>query len=134
MLLPDLIAKVKENLGITDISRDLTIKDVLQEVMNYCNLPYIPIEVYAEQHEITLDEAYELIDLPAELEPYIRRKVQAIINYETAHGTGEIFDVASIKEGDTSITYNTDQVTRSTIYGLSGDDKNGLQRFRRMRK
>ena len=135
MLIPNLIAKVKLNLGIADTTRDLDIKDILQEVMNYCNLPYTPIEVYAEQQGITLEEAYALIDLPVELEPYIRRKVQSIINYEAENGTSAVFDVKSIREGDTTIAYNVDDsLSRETIYGLSPKDKQALQRFRRTRK
>lgn len=107
-----LIAKVKENLKLTDDTHDLIISDVVQEVSNYCNLN----------------------ELPMTLEPFIRKKVQTIINYENENGTGFVFDVKSIKEGDTSITYNTDEVSRETVYGLSKEDKNRLKEFRRLRK
>ncbi|MDD2401691.1 MAG: DNA-packaging protein [Clostridia bacterium] len=134
MLITDLIVKVKTNLNIADTSKDLIINDVLQEVMNYCNLPKVPVEVSAERLGITVAEAYDLIELPAELEPFVRKKVQGIINYEAENGTSVVFDVKSTKEGDTSITYNTDEISKETIYGLSNNDKKALQRFRRMRK
>ena len=60
-----LIAKVKENLQIEDDSRDLIISDVIQDALNYCNLT----------------------ELPGELEPYIRKKVKGIIDYEADNGT-----------------------------------------------
>lgn len=108
----ELIEKVKERLNITGTSRDLTISDVIQDAINYCNL----------------------IELPAELEPWIRKKVQGIINYEAENGTGTVFDIASIKEGDTSITYKVDSNTsKETVYGLSSEDKKRLQSFRRLK-
>lgn len=108
----DLIEKVKEHLQINDTSMDLTISDVIHDAMNYCNLK----------------------ELPTELEPFIRRKVQGIINYEAENGTGSVFDIKSIKEGDTSITYNVDEKTsKETIYDLSDKDKQTLRRFRRVR-
>ncbi len=107
-----LIALVKTNLDISGDTKDLIISDVIQEVMNYCNLT----------------------ELPEALEPFIRKKVKTIINYEAENGTDNVFDVKSIKEGDTSTTYNTDEVSRETIYGLSDRDKVALRRFRRLRK
>ena len=107
----ELVEKVKEHLKIQGTSRDITISDVIQDTMNYCNLTELPIE----------------------LEPYVRKKVQGIINYETENGTGSVFDVKSIKEGDTSITYNVDEKTsKETIYGLTDRDKQTLRRFRRV--
>lgn len=89
------------------------ISDVIQDAMNYCNRT----------------------ELPDELEPFVRKKVKAIINYETENGTGSVFDVKSIKEDDTSITYNVDSETsKDTIYGLSAKDKEVLRKFRRMRR
>jgi len=109
----ELIAKVKENLQIDNDSRNLIISDVIQDAMNYCNLK----------------------ELPEELELYIRKKVKGIIDYEAENGTDLVFDVKSIKEGDTSITYNVDEKTsKETIYGLSDRDKKTLQVFRRTRK
>lgn len=113
MLIAELIIKVKENLVISDTTKDLIINDTIQEAMNYCNLT----------------------ELPAELEPFIRKKVKSIINYEAENGTTSVFDVKSIKEGDTSITYNVDdKASKETIYGLSDRDKKTLQQFRRTRK
>lgn len=112
MLTTQLIEKVKENLKITDDTKDLIISDVIQDALNYCNL----------------------IELPDGLEPFIRKKVQNIITYEAENGTGSVFDVKTIKEGDTSITYNTDEVSKETVYGLSNEDKKHLQQFRRTRK
>ena len=103
---------VKTNLKITGDEKNLIISDVIQEVLNYCNLK----------------------EPPEELEPYIRKKVKTIINYEAENGTGNVFDVKSIKEGDTSITYNTDQVSKETVYGLSKQDEKDLRLFRRLRK
>lgn len=108
----EMIAKVKENLKIDNDEKDLIISDVIQEVISYCNLK----------------------DLPEEIEPFIRRKVKTIMYYEKENGTEAVFDVKSIKEGDTSITYNTDEVSRETIYGLSDKDKQVLMQYRRMRR
>ena len=111
MTIEEMVVSVKANLRIEDDSRDLIITDVIQEVLNFCNLT----------------------EPPAELEPFIRRKVKAIIDYE-AENSDTVFDVQSIREGDVSITYNTDEVSRETIYGLSGKDKQALMRFRRLRR
>lgn len=109
----DLIALVKKNLKINDDTKDLIIKDVIQDALNHCNLK----------------------ELPGELEPFIRKKTKGIINYEAENGTNTVFDVKSIKEGDTSITYNVDDKTsKEAVYGLSKDDKRVLQQFRRTRK
>lgn len=108
----EMIAKVKEKLNIADSTKDLIIYDVIQEVLNYCNLT----------------------ELPEALEPFVRKKVQTIILYEKEVGTETVFDVKSIHEGDTTTTYNTDEVSRETIYGLSERDKVFLRQFRRLRK
>ncbi|MCF6466350.1 DNA-packaging protein [Clostridium sp. Cult2] len=113
MLADELVGIVKSNLNIVDDTKDLTIKDVIQDALNYCNLKELPIE----------------------LEPYVRKKVKSIIDYEAENGTTSVFDIKSIKEGDTSITYNVDDKTsKETIYGLSDRDKKTLQQFRRTRK
>lgn len=133
MLISALITKVKSNLNIAD--KDLIIGDVIQNVMNYCNLTKYPLEVLAAMQEITLEEVYAQVEIPAELEPFIRKKVKSIINYEAENGTTAVFDVKSIDEGDTKITYNVDSNnSKETIYGLSDSDKNILKAFRRTRK
>ena len=112
MPIEEMLEIVKQNLKIEDDSKDLLIKDVIRECLSYCNLK----------------------EPPAELEPFIRRKVKAIIDYEAETGGNTVFDVTSIKEGDTSITYNTDEVSRETIYGLSNQDKRILAHYRRLRR
>ena len=112
MPIEEMLELVKERLQIEDDSRDLLISDVIQECLSYCNLK----------------------EAPEEIEPFIRKKVKTIIDYETENGSNNVFDVTSIKEGDTSITYNTDEVSRETIYGLSDQDKQILARFRRLRR
>ena len=107
-----MLALVKEHLEIEDDSKDLLINDVIKECLNFCNL----------------------IEPPEALEPFIRRKVKTIMDYEVEFGSNAVFDVKSIKEGDTSITYNTDEVSRETIYGLSDQDKRLLARYRRLRR
>ena len=114
MTLSEMRETVKENLKLTDDTRDLDISDVIFNVCDYCNL---------NQNE-----------LPELLEPYIRKKVKGNINYETVKGTGYQQDIASIKEGDGSVTYVTGgSNSREGIYGLTDADKTALRRFRRLR-
>lgn len=114
MTLSEMRETVKENLKLTDDTRDLDISDVIFNVCDYCNL---------NQNE-----------LPELLELYIRKKVKGIINYETVKGTGYQQDIASIKEGDGSVTYVTGgSNSREGIYGLTDADKTALRRFRRLR-
>ena len=108
----EMLAKVKESLKLEDDTKDLIISDVIQDVLNYCNIK----------------------ELPEALESFVRKKVQTIILYEKEVGTETVFDVKSIHEGDTTITYNTDEVSRETIYGLSESDKGFLRQFRRLRR
>ena len=110
MTLEELKDLVKINLGIQESDKDLIILDVIQECLSYCNLKE-PL---------------------AEMEPFIRRKVKTILDYEAENGSNNVFDIKSIKEGDTSITYNTDEVLRETIYGLSENDRLALRKFRRI--
>ena len=112
MSIEEMLALVKERLKIEDDSKDLLIIDVIRECLSYCNLK----------------------EPPAELEPFIRRKIKTILDYEAENGANVVFDVETIKEGDTSITYNTDEVSRATIYGLSDKDKRVLARYRRLRR
>lgn len=100
--------------NLNDGTRDLTISDAVMEACSYCNIP--------------------LDDIPETLEPFIRKKVKGIIEYEDANGTGYHPEVASIKEGDGSITWaQTEGNTKASIYGLSESDKNALRRYRRLR-
>ena len=112
MPIEEMLEIVKQNLEIEDDSKDLLIKDVIRECLSYCNLK----------------------EPPAELEPFIRQKVKTILDYEAENGANAVFDVKSIKEGDTSITYHTEEVSRETIYGLSDQDKMILARYRRLRR
>lgn len=113
MIDTELITVIRNNLGFTDSSKDLVITDVMTEIKNYCNLE----------------------ELPVGLEPFIRKKVKTIISYEKENGDSQVFDVKSLREGDTSITYNVDEnYNRDTIYGLSNIEKKALQAFRRLRK
>lgn len=112
MTIEEMLVKVKENLKIQDDGKDLLITDVIQECLNYCNLK----------------------ELPEELEPFVRKKVKTIMDYEAEVGSNAVFDVKSIKEGDVSITYNIDEVSRETIYGLSNQDKRILAQYRRLRR
>lgn len=104
---------VKTNLNIEDESRDLAIEDIIQEVINYCNLT----------------------ELPNAIEPYIRKKVKGIIDYEVENGTSSVFDVKQVSELDTTTVYHIDaNNSKAAIYGLSQEDKKRLQIFRRLRK
>lgn len=105
---------VKSNLDIKDDTRDLLISDVILLVCDYCNM---------DQQRI-----------PDILEPIIRKKAKGIINYEVANGTDYHPEVASIKDGDGSITWaQTDGNTKASIYGLSASDRKDLRRHRRLR-
>lgn len=114
MTISEMKTVVKNNLGIKDDTRDILIFDVILLVCDYCNL---------DQESI-----------PNILEAVIRKKVKGIIDYETANGTGYRPEVASIKEGDGSITWaQTEGNTKASIYGLTESDKKGLRRHRRLR-
>lgn len=114
MTASEMLETVKKNLKIEDDSQDLVISDVILTVCDYCNL------------------SQECI--PDILEPVIRKKIRGIMDYEAANGTGYQPEVASIKEGDGSITWaQTEGNTKATIYGLSDSDKAALRRHRRLR-
>ena len=105
---------IKQNLVLADDKGELTISDVIIMVCNYCNIPFNCI--------------------PEELEPFIRRKVKGILDYESANGTGYHPEVSSIKEGDGSITFSqTEGNTKASIYVLNDSDKKDLRRYRRLR-
>lgn len=110
----EMTEQVHKNLRLDTYDHDLKISDVIQDVCDYCGLPGDCI--------------------PEGLEPFIRRKVQGMITYEEVNGTGYSPEVASIKEGDGSITWaQTEGNTKASIYGLSEADKKALRRYRRLR-
>lgn len=110
----EMAALVKQNLDICGSIRDLAISDVILAVCSYCNIPSDGI--------------------PEELEPFIRRKVKGILDYEAANGTGFNPEVASIKEGDGTITWaQTEGNTKASIYGINESDRQTLRRYRRLK-
>lgn len=105
---------IKQNLVFTECE-ELTISDMVDLVCNYCNI------------------TSECI--PETLEPFIRRKVKGILDYEAVNGSGYHPEVTQIKEGDGSITWaQTDGNTKNSIYNLNESDKRSLKRYRRLRK
>ncbi len=114
MTMTEMLEAVKTNLKLADDAQVLMISDMILMVCDYCNLD--------PNH------------IPQALEPVIRRKVKGIMDYEIANGTGYQPEVASIKEGDGSITWaQTEGNTKASIYGLSESDKAALRRHRRLR-
>lgn len=114
MTCEEMVEKIKENLRLQTEDYNLRIEDWVVLVCDYCSL--------------------DPQCIPPILEPIIRKKVKGIIDYETANGTGYQPEVASIKEGDGSITWaQTEGNTKASIYGLSDSDKAALRRHRRLR-
>ena len=112
MTMEEMALSIQSKLNIVDDTMYQTIMDVITEVMDFCNRD----------------------ELPDVLEPFVRKKVKGIMDYEAANGTGYHPEVASIKEGDGTITWaQTDGNTKSSIYGLSESDKAALRRHRRLR-
>lgn len=110
----EMIAAVKGNLKIEDETQDLTISDVILLVCEYCNINT------------------EMI--PEPMEKIIRKKVNGIMDYEAVSGNGFVQDIASIKEGDGTITYATSGTNgKDGIYWLSDSDKAALRLYRRLR-
>lgn len=110
----EMLNKVKQNLKIEDDKQDLTISDVILLVCEYCNI--------------------STEDIPDSLERIVRKKVKGIIDYEAVSGNGFAQDIASIKEGDGTITYATSGTNgKEGIYGLSDSDKAALRLYRRLR-
>ena len=111
----ELAEQIKENLRLETEDHDQKIRDMVSLVCDYCNL--------------------DPKCIPPILEPMIRAKVKGILDYEAANGTGYQPEVASIKEGDGSITWaQTEGNTKASIYGLSNSDKAALRRHRRLRR
>ena len=109
MTAEEMIEKVKQHLKLNDNTRDLIISDVVIDVMNYCHI----------------------LDLPENIEPFVRKKVQWIIEFEQSPGYAFPLGVKSIKDGDGSINFD-DSINKETIYGLSDKDKAYLRRFRKV--
>lgn len=114
MTFSEMLEAVERNLALGSGQHAVLISDMVLMICDYCNLPRECI--------------------PDILEPIIRRKVKGILDYEAVNGTGYQPEVASIKEGDGSITWaQTDGNTKASIYGLSDSDKAALRRHRRLR-
>ena len=110
----EMLTEVKRNLKIEDETQDLAISDVILLVCEYCNI--------------------NTESIPEALERIIRKKAKGIIDYEEANGAGFTQDIASIKEGDGSISYVTSGTNgKEGIYGLSDSDKAALRLYRRLR-
>lgn len=105
----EMLLLIKQNLKIEGSTKDLVINDMIATVCIYCNRKN-PIE---------------------EMEPFIRRKVEDIIQFEQSPGYTFPLGVKSIKDGDGSITFD-DSINKETIYGLSDKDKVYLRRFRKL--
>lgn len=110
----EMLQTVKQNLRLGTEDHDLIISDLILTVSDYCNL--------------------DPDCVPDILEPFVRKKAKGIIDYEAVEGNGYNPEIASIKEGDGSITWaQTEGNTKASIYGLSESDKAGLRRHRRLR-
>ena len=110
----EMLQTVKQNLRLGTEDHDLIISDLILTVCAYCNL--------------------DPDCVPDILEPFERKKAKGIIDYEAVEGNGYNPEIASIKEGDGSITWaQTEGNTKASIYGLSESDKAGLRRHRRRR-
>lgn len=105
----EMVAFVKENLGLQDTSKDLLIVDRIQDVCSYCNLK----------------------EIPEELEPFIRRKVEQILLVERSPANATLYGVTSMKEGDSSITFDN-KMDYSSLYGLTEQEKKNLRPYRKL--
>ncbi len=99
MTFSEMLETVEKNLELAVGEHKLLISDVILMVCDYCHLNENCI--------------------PDILEPVIRKKVKGIMDYEEANGTGYHPEVASIKEGDGSITWaQTDGNTKESIWAV----------------
>lgn len=105
----DMVLLIKQNLQLGENDKDLMIRDMIMTVCSYCNRKE-PIE---------------------ELEPFIRKKVQDVLQFEQSPVHAFPLGVKSIKDGDGSITFD-ESINKETIYGLSDKDKLYLRRFRKL--
>lgn len=113
MTAEEMAGRVKKNLRLDTDDHDLRIRDVIQEVCDYCNLP--------------------LECLPDGLEPFVRGKVQGMITFGMEKGDGFQAEVASISEGDTSVSFvQSGENTREYVCRLNEADRSRLNRYRRM--
>lgn len=112
MTAEEMAGRVKRNLRLDTDDHDLRIRDIIQEVCDYCNLP--------------------LEYLPDGLEPFVRVKVQGMIAFEKEKGDGYQAEVASISEGDTSVSFvQSSENMREYVCRLNEADRNRLNRYRR---
>lgn len=109
---------IKKNLSIE--GDNLVISDAITLSLEYCNLS---------------DD-----NITSNIEPVIRRKAKSILEYEAKLSANpmlnaSIYDVKSISEGDSSISYNVDvNNSKDSIYDLTDADKRALRKFRRLRR
>lgn len=90
---------VESNLGLYPGEKELLVSDVILSVCDYCNL-------HPER-------------IPDVLEQVVRKKVKGIIDYEAANGSGYHPEVASLKEGDGTITWaQTKGIPRQAFMSL----------------
>lgn len=110
----EMLDRVKRALALDTEDRDLQIEDLIGEVCDYCNLDRDMI--------------------PEPLETHIRKKVRGILDYEKIYGQDYRQDIASIKEGDGTVTYATGTGnSRQDIYQWTDKEKGILKRYRRLR-
>ena len=110
----EMIDRVKQSLALDTEDRDVQIKDLIGEVCDYCNL--------------------DRDMLPEPLETHIRKKVRGILDYEKIYGQDYRQDIASIKEGDGTITYASGSGnSRQDIYQWTDSEKRNLRKYRRLR-
>lgn len=112
MTAEEMAVRVKRKLRLDTDDHDLRIRDMIQEVCDYCNL--------------------SLECLPDGLEPFVRDKVQGMIAFEKEKGDGYQAEVASISEGDTSVSFVQSENTREHVCRLNEADRSRLNRYRRM--
>lgn len=105
-----MLEQIKIVLGITDTSKDnlinYHIKNISNEVMNYCNIKAIPTN----------------------LESFIQNKVISIFRYESNENKG----IKSMVEGDVKLEFAIENNGADTmVYSLNDADKKVLRNFRR---
>lgn len=110
----EMTQQVKENLRLDTEDHDLRILDVIQAVCDYCNLSPLCI--------------------PGTLESFVRQKVQRILDYEKSNGPGCRPAVASISEGDVTVSFAQSlENSWAAVSELNARDKQCLNRYRKLR-